>query len=204
MQPGWLEFPVPADASRPFLSDIQLRFDRTIEAEELGTRLSRAGPVGLLVRSAGQETGDFAHIYLNGRDVSLNRRGYNLVALDPAGRLLDSASFDTNADPEASGRLAEWLGALSPGTVVAGAVRDEASANLGQAAVDAFATLGLTTDLRGHFRWGHAFITTVGSEPSWAQLAEGFDGVRPVQLSFGFPLSEPQLSAQVFDIQIVK
>ena len=33
----------------------------------------------LLVRSAGEETGDFAHIWLNGIDVADGERGYNLV-----------------------------------------------------------------------------------------------------------------------------
>ncbi|MGE5603132.1 MAG: interleukin-like EMT inducer domain-containing protein [Nitrososphaerales archaeon] len=210
MQPGWLEFPIAPAANRPPLSNVQLRFDRTIGVDELGKRLSRAGPAALLVRSAGQETGDFAHIYLNGREMSPNRRGYNLVALDAAGRFLRAASFDTNADPEASQQLAEWVAGLEPGTVVAGAVRDEASAKLGQEAVDALASLGVATDLRGHFRWGHAFIGQVAGQTAerggqgWAQTAEASDGVRPVQLSFGFPLSEPNLAAQVFEVQIVK
>ena len=204
MEPGWLAFEVPADANRPPLSDVRLRFARTTEATELGTRLDRSGPAGLLIRSAGQETGDFAHIYLDGRDVSPNLRGYNLVALDEAGRLVDAANFDTHADPAASRQLAAWVRGLPQGTVVAGAVRDEASMSLGQEAIDALRSLGVQTDLRGHFRWGHAFIGKAGAQPGWAKEAERTDAVRPVQLSFGFPLNEPQLAAQVFEVQIVK
>jgi hypothetical protein len=158
----------------------------------------------LLVRSAGQETGDFAHIYVDGRETSPNRRGYNLVALDEAGRPFSAASFDTHADPNASGELAAWVRSLPPGAVVAGAVRDEASANLGQEAVDALRSLGVMKDLRGDFRWGHAFIGKVGAQSSWAPMAERSDAVRPVQLSFGFPIDEPRLAAQVFEVQIVK
>ncbi len=203
MRPDWIEFKVPGDAGRAPVSDVRLRFARTVAADALAQQLGRVGPLGLLVRSAGQETGDFAHIYLDGRDVSPNARGYNLVALDAAGRLVSAASFDTHADPAASRRLADWVAGLAPGTVVAGAVRDEASMNLAQEAVDALKSLGVDTDLRGHFRWGHAFIAPVG-ESLWARSAEAADAVRPAQLSFGFPLSEPRLAAQLFDIEIDK
>lgn len=204
MQPGPLTFPLPATPARPPLSDVRLRFSRTIDAAEFGLRLSRAGPVGLLIRSAGQEAGDFGHIYLDGRDVSPNLRGYNLVALDPNGRFLSAANFDTHADADASRRLAEWVRNLAAGTIVAGAVRDEASMDLGQDAVDALHGLGVSMDLRGHFRWGQGFIATAGAGAGWAQPVEGSDAVRPVQLSFGFPINEPRLAAQVFEIRIDK
>ena len=58
-----------------------------------------ASPVHITVRSAGKNTGDFGHIYVDGVDVSPNQRGYNLAAIDPAtGALLAAAAFDTH-DP---------------------------------------------------------------------------------------------------------
>ena len=212
MAPGWVSFDVPAGAARGArrgaLSDVRLQFAAAIGAGDLASRLGRAGPVGLVVRSAGQEAGDFGHIYVNGRDVSPNRRGYNLVSLDAGGNLLAAANFDTHADPAASAQLAEWVAAQPPGTVVAGAVRDEASLNLGQEAVDALRSLGVMTDLRGHFRWGHAFIATAAAPgdaaaASWAAPQEASDAVRPVQVAWGLPLSEPQMAAQVYEVQIV-
>ena len=212
MTPGWVSFDVPADAARDArrgaLSDVRLRFARTIGADDLASRLSRAGPVGLVVRSAGQEAGDFGHITLNGREVSPNRRGYNLVSLDAGGNLLAAANFDTHADPAASAHLAKWVTSQPPGAIVAGAVRDEASLNLEAPAVDALRSLGVMTDLRGHFRWGHAFIATAAAPgtaavASWATPQEGSDAVRPVQVSWGLPLSEPQMAAQVTEVQIV-
>ena len=148
------------------------------------------------MRSAGQETGDFGHIYLNGDEVSLNRRGYNLVALDGRdGHLLDRAAFDTHLDPGATrAALAAWINALPKGTVVAGAARDEASMNLTNEAVAALRTLGVTGDLRGRFRWGHAFIGAKGAN-TWTAPQEALDGIRPAQVSFGLPLSEPQIAA---------
>ena len=148
----------------------------------------------------GQETGDFGHIYVDGEERSLNRRGYNLVAVSPDGRVLDSANFDTHADPAANTRLAEWVAALPAGTRVAGAVRDEASQNLTQEGVDALRSLGVGSDLRGHFRWGHAFIGQKGVRTGTAR--EAMDGVRPVQLSLGLPLSSTEAAAAVDTIEI--
>ena len=211
MADGWVSFDVPADVRRSpqrgALSDVRLRFSRVVGADTLAMQLGSGGPVGLLVRSAGQEAGDFGHIYLNGCEVSPNGRGYNLVSLDPRGNLLAAASFDTHADPVASAHLAKWLAAQPPGTLVAGAVRDEASMNLEAPALDALRLLSVTTDLRGHFRWGHAFIA-VASLPgeaasvSWSTPQEGADAVRPVQASLGLPLSEPQVAAQFYEVQI--
>ena len=199
-----LAFSVPA-AGRPLLSDVRLRFSRSVAAGVWGQQLSRSGPAGLLARSAGQEAGDFGRIFLDGVDVSTNKRGYNLVALDQNGALLDAANFDTFADPAASSRMAEWIKRQAPGTVIAGAARDEASTALGQEAVDALRSLGLSVDLRGHFRWGHAFITTVGGNaPWWGQTQEASDAVRPVQVSAGLPLSEPRISGQVYQVDINK
>ena len=133
----------------------------------LGVRL--AEDVSLLVRSAGQEVGDFAHFWLNGVDVAGGERGYNLVALDTQGVVLGQGTFDTLAGAEASAAMAAWLDQWPPGTVIAGAVADEASLNLGQDAVDALGRLGVLTDLRDRFRWSHAFIGVAGAAPgTWA------------------------------------
>jgi hypothetical protein len=191
--PTTISFDVPADDSRGPLSDVRLRFSHTIDLEEWGQRLSRAGPVGLLVRSAGQETGDFAHIYVNGVDRSPNQRGYNLVALDRIGTFLGAQSFDTHTDPAASARLAEWVQQFPVDTWIVGAVRDEASANLGQDAVDALRSLGVQADLRGHFRWGHAFMGRVGAEPGSA--TEALNGINVAQVDWGFPASSPRVAA---------
>jgi hypothetical protein len=173
---------------------VRLRFSETTELDEWGMRLSRAGPTGLLVRSAGQETGDFAHIYVNGVDRSPNARGYNLVALDRnTGAFLDAASFDTHSDPSASARLAEWVRQWPAGTMLVGSVRDEASANLGQDAIDALRSLGVQSDLRGHFRWGHAFVGETGAQPGSA--AEASDGMTVAQVEWGIPASSPRVSA---------
>jgi hypothetical protein len=206
-QPGWLTLDVPAAADRPPLSDVQLRFSRLQPVNELEGGPWTVGKTGvespgsILVRSAGEETGDFAHIYLNGVDLSPGERGYNLVALDPRdGNILAREAFDTHADPAASSRLTAWVEGLPQGSIVAGAVRDEASMNLSEQARSALSSLGVATDLRGHFRWGHAFIGATGAPAGSA--VESVDGIRPAQVSIGTPVSAPQVAAWLSDVAL--
>jgi hypothetical protein len=204
---GWLALDVPGTAGRPPLSDVRLRFSRLAPVVELqDSRWAVGGtgagsPVSVLARSAGEETGDFAHLYVDGVDLSPNERGYNLVALDPLyGDVVAKAGFDTHADPAASSRLAAWVKALPPGSIVAGAVRDEASMSLSEEAVAALRTLGVTTDLRDHFRWGHAFLGAAGAAPGSA--LEAVDGIRPAQVSAGLPVSSSQVAAWVSEVAV--
>jgi hypothetical protein len=77
----------------------------------------------------------------------------------------------------------------------------------GGPALDACAGLGLTTDLSGHFRWGHGFIVVPrGRRLAESSIApqESTDAVRPIQVAWGLPLSEPEVAARVYEVQIVK
>ena len=197
--PAWLTFEIPADPARPQLSEVRLRFSNLVPYVDWAQRLDGV-PVSLLVRSAGQETGDLGHIYVDGVERSPNRRGYNLVALGPDGQVLDAADFDTHADPAASGKLAQWVAALPVGTRVTGAVRDEASMNLTQEGIDALRSLGVAGDLRGHFRWGHAFIGRRGDALGTA--IETMDGVRTAQVSLGLPLSASEVAAALDAVEV--
>jgi len=204
-----LTFDLPSDPTRPPLSDVRLRFAVLAPVAQATGAALAARPTGiprlssLVVRSAGQETGDFAHIFADGVDLSPNRRGYNLMAWSPiGGHLLGADAFDTHGDPAASARLAAWIAGLPPGTVVAGAVRDEASMNLGSDAIDALRSLGVATDLRNHFRWGHAFIGAAGATPGSAQ--EQVSGLGVAQIAAGLPITAPQVAAALVEATIVK
>ena len=100
-------------------------------------------PVDMVVESAGQPHGDRASIVVAGRETARNLRGYNLVALDQSGAVLASVVFDTFGAPAAGRRLAEWVRELPAGTIVAGAVKDEASGLLTADAVRELAALGV-------------------------------------------------------------
>ena len=206
-RPNWLSFRIPADPDRPPLSDVRLRFSELFPASTIMSGSKAVGetgiasPVAILARSAGEETGDFAHIYVNGADLSPNKRGYNLVALDSAtGHLLEAASFDTHADPNESEALAAWIAGLPENSLVAGAVRDEGSMNLNQEGVAALQSLGVTTDLRGRFRWGHAFVGAKGAPEGTA--VEVLDGIRTAQVAIGPALSGPLITAEVVEVSV--
>jgi hypothetical protein len=152
-------------------------------AYEIGTTGVRS-PGDLRVLSAGQPQGSASSIQFNDVELSPNRRGYNLVALAPSGQRLEADAFDTFADGQAAHRLAQWIAALPPGTLVAGAVRDEGSAQFTAEAVQALRTLGAAGDLRGHFREAHAFI---GAKGAPAGSAVETLGPHPIQVIVGHP-----------------
>jgi hypothetical protein len=141
-------------------------------AYEIG-RTGRRSPADIQVRSGGQPWGNRASIEVNGVEHARNQRGYNLVALEPAGRVLDARVFDTFAEAAASTRLARWVAGLPPGTIVAGAVKDEGSGWLDATAVGGLAALGVAGDLRGRYRESHAFVGVKGAPPASAVEALG-------------------------------
>jgi hypothetical protein len=165
------------------------------------TGTSLAPGVAILTQSAGEEVGDLAHLWVNGVDYASNQRGYNLVALRPTGEVLGSATFDTMMPTESvtesvtestteSGRMAEWLNRWESGTVIAGAVADTAEndmgTSLGEKAISALQRLGVAGDLRGKFRWSHAFIGVVDAPP--ASAVEEIQLIHPAAVWAGVPL----------------
>ena len=161
---------------------------------------------GIVAVSAGEEVGDFAHIYLTnrafvGQDMALGKRGYNLVAVNLDGDLLDRAAFDTLSNPAQSAAMAAWIDAWPAGTVIAGAVNDEASVNLGQDAVEALSRLGVATDLRGRFRWSHAFVGAMGADKGTAR--EDAALLRPALAIIGLPVDGPEIFGGIGRIHFV-
>jgi hypothetical protein len=187
LRSGWAEYALtlPAEVVDAGLNQIQLHFDRLYPASSLVQD-------ALLVQSAGEEVGDFGHIYVDGVDVSPNGRGYNVAVFPPEGEVL-TASFDTHLDPGASTAMAEFIAAVPEGHAVAVAVADEASMNLGEEAVLALRSIGASGDLRERSRWSHAIIGVKGAEPGSA--LEALDGLRPVSVAIGPPLTEPTTAA---------
>jgi hypothetical protein len=150
-------------------------------------RLGRSGPtvpIDAVARSAGQPYGDTASIRTGIGELAPNRRGYNVVAVDPSGAVKDRAVFDTLGDPAASAALAAWVQSLPAGTIVLGAVKDEASGRLDGEAVQALSLLGVRGDLRGRYRESHAFIGVKGAPAGSAIEAMG---PRPVEVRVGNP-----------------
>jgi len=199
---GWGEYEIdlPVETLRPGLNRFELRFSRLFPAGKVMPEGSPLGssninvPANILVKSGGQEIGDFGHIYVNGRNVSPEEIGYNIVLLSPeTGAVIDRRSFNTFASAEASQQLADWVTAVPTGTIAAVAVRDEASMHLSEPAVQALRSLGLQGDLRDRFRWSHAAIGAKGLAPG--QALEDIQSIRPATVKLGLGVTEPQVAA---------
>lgn len=150
-------------------------------------------PVDIAATGAGFNAGRFGEIFVAGRNVIENRRGYHLVAIDPRGGKVDQIGwFDTFSDANESRRLAEWVDSLPRGEIVAGVAVDEVSRELQQEAVDALRQLGIESDLRFQFRMGHAFIGVKGAQPG--QALEQVDGRWPANVAVGKNVSANQVS----------
>lgn len=200
LQAGLNRVVLPAPASADgFPRRLDIQAERTFTPADLpySPRMigdtGVASPVSIVVRSAGKDTGDFGHVYVEGVDHSPNQRGYNLVAIEPAtGRVIDAVVFDTHdpfSAPQASAALAAWVSALPPAMIVAGAVRDAAALGLGEDAVQALQSLGVQTDIRGSLRRAHSFVGVKGAAAGSA--ADFYADQWPVTVVIGDGLTEP-------------
>ncbi len=209
-QTGWLTLRIPPGLANAPVDRVEFDFTG---APTPVTALrqppdARGWPIGktgaflpatatLVARSAGNDVGDFAQIFVNGQDVALSggEPAYNLVALDPQGKTSESVMFDTHATDQASADMVQWLTRWPTGTVIVGAVADEASEKLGAAAVQALAHLGVSGDLRGKQRWSHAFIGVVGAPPGSA--VEQISLLQPATVFVGAPVDAAEVSGGV-------
>jgi hypothetical protein len=207
---GWQEYQVslPEHLVRDGLNELRFRFGRLFPVEEIRDGDYGVGhtgvtsPVSILVKSAGEEVGDFGHIYVDGHNVSPDERGYNVVVLDPlSGEVEGTGHFDTFASEEESARMAEFLAEVPDGRIVAVAVEDEASLHLTEEAVSALRTVGAEADLQEMFRWAHAIIGVKGAEPGQALEATGL--TLPVSVSVGQGFTEPSAAAAVDWVRFV-
>jgi hypothetical protein len=177
----------PLHRAAPNVIELEHDYRRNAMARGPVHRIGTTGassPVDVLVRSGGQPHGNVASIRIGMGEMAPNRRGYNLVAIGPEGDLRGRMAFDTLGDATASARLAAWVQALPPATIVVGAVKDEASGQLAPEAIQALATLGVSGDLRGRYRESHAFVGVKGARSGSAIEALG---PRPVEIRVGEP-----------------
>lgn len=156
--------------------------------------------VDIATTGAGFRGGRFGEIFIAGRNVIPDSRGYHLVALDPAdGRIVAVGSFDTFADPRASAQLAEFVDKLARGTIVAGAAVDDASQALTDEAAAALGTLGVVGDVRALFRAGHAFVGVKGAE--LGQAVEDMQILTPANVAIGKNVGAPNVSLALGGIE---
>jgi hypothetical protein len=184
---GTLVLDAPYRVAAPNVIELVHGYSRPPEARDGRYRIGATGvlsPGDLQVESRGDVERGRASVWLDGVELARNERGYNLVALAPDGRVVASVVFDTFLDARESRRLASWVARLPAGTIVAGAVRDEASAWLLPRAVEALRSLGVAHDLSGRYREAHAFVGVKGA-PAGSALERG--GPHAAEVTVGWP-----------------
>jgi hypothetical protein len=150
-------------------------------------------PVDISITGAGFEAGRFGEIFVAGKSSVENKRGYQLVAINPqSGAVERIGSFDTFADINESVRLAKFVNDLPNGAIVAGVAIDDVSKNLSPAAVNALHQLGVEADLRFEFRAGHAFIGVKGAP--MGSVLESVEGRLPANVSVGKNVTSDRVS----------
>ena len=191
-----LSFNLPDNAARPGLDPVYLHFAEVMPVEHRLTPAADLPERNVTVLSAGEDVGDFGHIFVNGRDISPNQRGYNIALIRPDGGIFAVANFDTHLDPSASAGLAEFIETAPADALVAVAAADDASMNLSGEAVQALQAIGATGEFGGCFRCSHAIISQAGT------VVEALDPLGPVGVTTGLGLTEPNVAAIVEWIQV--
>jgi len=160
-------------------------------------------PVDIAATGAGFDAGKFGEIFVAGRNVIPNQRGYHLVAINPqSGAVQRVAMFDTFADAHESARLTQFIAELPRGEIVAGIAIDDVSQNLQPSAIDALHSIGVESDLRWRFRAGHAFIGVRGAQVG--QALESVDGRFPANVAVGKNVAGDRVAFALAEIKIAR
>lgn len=198
MRDGWNEYAVtlPAEAVTSGINTLSFTFSYIARPRDVFPPNYEIGTTGVKspVDITAQSTPEFGSIKLNGREVSPLKRGYNIAVLDPRdGGLVQARSFDTGGKSiEESRALRDFLSKIQAGMIVVGAVQEDASASLGEAAAAAIQSLGLKTNLRGQPGATHAFIGVQGKPGGMEQSGQGTSTV-----SVGHALDDRDLGVAI-------
>jgi len=112
------------------------------------------------VFSGGFDYADKSVISINGKNLSANKRGFNVVVIDKGE--IQKERFDTHGYPSEADRLARFLQSLKQGSLVILSVKDEASVSLTSSAMKELFNLGAQSDLRDNPRCSYILIAKVG------------------------------------------
>ncbi len=205
MNPGWENYSttIPAHVLHSGLNDVTLVFAYLVRPRDvlpanfvIGTT-GVASPFDLVVNS-----GDLGSIRVNGREASPLGRGYNLVVIDPSrGGVVTAKTFNTADDRAQSRAMADFIGKIPNGFIVAVASQEQAAANLGDGTVMALRSIGAQIDIRKNPNGSHAIIGVKGAAPS-AALEQANEGT--AFISVGHVPDERTLAVAVSSLTIEK
>lgn len=176
LAPGWqtVEARVPAVATRRGPNRVRLTFawaaSPRVAFPDPGSR-AVIGATGV-VSPVNIEAHGFSEAFMtatdpDGRrvDLSTGRRGYNVAVLHPrTGELLEQRGFDTAANPYEADALADFLARVPRGRIVVLATKENATANLTPAALQALRNIGSgVTDAAQLAGMAHALVGIQGA-----------------------------------------
>ncbi|MBM3129612.1 MAG: hypothetical protein FJ009_13420 [Chloroflexi bacterium] len=177
LKAGWENYAatIPARVLRSGINDLVLRFGYAARPREVvppNFAIGKTGvtsPVEIVASSAA-----VASIQVNGREVALGKRGYNVVVLDPqTGAVISARRFDTVDDRAESRAMTDFLAQIPAGQIVALASQGEVAANLGDRTVEQLRTLGAQIDLRQTARRAHVIVGVKGAAVGSAREQAG-------------------------------
>ncbi len=172
LQNAWADYSValPARVLRAGLNEISLSFAyaaRPRDVEPPVFEIARTGvttPMDIV--ASGGATGS---IQVNGRQVSRQTKGYNVVVIDPRlGKVTAAQSFNTADSRDDSRALTAYIEKIPNGHIVALASQEGAAVNLGDRAAQAFQSLGGSADPRQQLSFSYALIGVKGAQPGAA------------------------------------
>lgn len=203
LRAGWEEYSavIPARTLRVGINDLVLRFGYAVRPRDVlpaNYAIGATGvtsPVDIVVNS-----GAFGSVKVNGREVSKQGRGYNIVVIDPQNDNVIASRFFNTADDRAQSRaMTDFLAQVRQGQIVVVAAQEDAGTNLGDRTVAMLQTIGAQVDLRRTPTYAHAIIGVKGAPPGTA-IEQSSDG--DVFISVGRNADERTLSAAVSTIVI--
>jgi len=203
LKPDWndLSLTIPARALHSGLNNLVLKFGYAARVRDImpanfsiGTT-GATSPVDIAVKS-----GDLGSIKVNGREASLQGRGYNVVVIDPkSGAVVTAKNFNTADDRAQSRAMTEFITNLPNGFIVAVASQEDAGMNLGDRTVAGLQSIGGQIDLRQTPKNSHALIGVKGAMAGTA-LEQSTDGA--VFIAVGHNADDRTLSAAVSVVTI--
>ncbi len=115
-----------------------------LTASGVGLARDAARRLNLQVQSAGHEDGNFCYLIVNFQLINEDRRGHNVVAINPATQqlLAPPRVFDTFASSAAAESLATFLENLPPRTLVLAGIQDDGSFRMTERAHRALESIG--------------------------------------------------------------
>ena len=133
-----------------------------------------------------------AVIAVNGKQVSPNRKGYNVAVLDPgAGVCVNSDVFNLDSEAENS-RLLRFVQDVPEGFVVVFAVCDESTNLMKQPALEALRQCGGQLDLSQQYRMAHVIVGAKGAQPGTALEVDSATEALVVVMDRGRRVIDPQ------------